>query len=129
MRTALRGIIGLVGVFNLVIGLAFLLAPAKAAAGFFLSPIGTQGLATLRADFPGFFIGASLFALAGAWRCDAGPLRVPMVMLGLALAGRCVSVVADGLVATTVPPMLVEALMLALLFAGTRVFGTAGQNA
>jgi hypothetical protein len=114
----LRAIIGLVGLFNLLIGLSFLATPAKLAEQFFLSPVGTQGMATLRADFPGFFITAAVFALMGAWRGQSRPLLVPMLALGVALAGRFVSIAVDGMAPTAVPPMIVEAVMLALLAAG-----------
>lgn len=124
MTSALRLLILLVAAFNLLIGLAFLLRPTEAAAAFALSPIGTQGLATLRADFPAFFLTGGLFALLGAWRGTAQPLTVPMVLLGIALAGRLVSLLLDGMVATTVPPMIAEAIMLALLGLGWRNFKT-----
>jgi hypothetical protein len=122
MRTVLRVLIGLVGLFNIVIGLGFLLAPEKLGLAFFLSPIGTQGLATLRADFPGFFIGASVFALVGAWTGQARPLLVPILMLSLALFGRFVSIAIDGMAPTAVQPMVVEAVMVTLLFLGWRSF-------
>ncbi len=122
MSAVMRVIIGLLGLFNIAIGLGFLLMPEKLAAAFFLSPVGTQGLATLRADFPGFFIGAALFALWGAWRVDPRPLLVPIVMLGLALAGRCVSLAADGMAPTALAPMLVEFVMIMLLMLGVRSF-------
>jgi hypothetical protein len=118
----MRVIIGLLGLFNITIGLGFLLMPEKLAAAFFLSPIGTQGLATLRADFPGFFIGAALFALWGAWRADPRPLLVPLVMLALALTGRIVSVANDGMAPTALAPMLVEFVMIVLLMLAVRVF-------
>lgn len=127
MRTILRAVIGLIGVFNIAIGLGFLLAPDKLALAFYLVPMGTQGLATLRADFPGFFIGASVFALAGAWTGQARPLLVPIVMLGLALSGRFVSLAIDGMAPTAVQPMVVEAVMITILLLGWRNFkGTGG---
>ena len=63
MTLAVRLIIGLVGLFNAALGLMFLVNPAKMAADFSLSPIGTQGLATVRADMPAFFLVGGLFAL------------------------------------------------------------------
>jgi hypothetical protein len=122
MKTIMRGLIGVVGLFNLLIGVGFLLQPAKLAAAFYLSPIGSQGLATVRADFTGFFIGASLFALYGAWKMRAEALMVPMVMLGLALTGRFVSLGLDGQSSTAFPPMVIEAGMLVLLFVAFRTF-------
>jgi hypothetical protein len=122
MKIIARGLILMLGLFNLVIGLGFLLQPAKLAAAFFLSPIGSQGLATVRADFTGFFIGASLFALYGAWKMRAEALLVPMVMLGLALTGRFVSLALDGIAPTAPAPMVIEVIMLAILFFGYRTF-------
>ena len=118
MRMSLRLVIGLIGLFNIAIGLAFMIVPDKLGAAFFLEPIGVQGLATLRADFPGFFIGASVFALVGAWTGRTQALLVPILMLGLALFGRFVSIVIDGVTATTIPPMVVEAVMIAVLVLG-----------
>lgn len=124
MRLVMRVLVGFLGVFNLAIGLTFLFAPAGPAAAFFIEPIGTQGTATLRADFPGFFIGAALFALIGAWRAEAAPLNVPLLMLGIAFFGRCVSLVMDGTAPTAVQPMVAEALMMGILLAAQRAFRT-----
>ena len=126
MKTIMRGVIGLVGLFNISIGLLFLLAPAKLGAAFFVSPLGSQGLATLRADFPGFFIGASVFALLGAWRADAGLLKVPLLMLGLALFGRFVSLALDGMGPDAIAPMIVEAVMIGLIILARRSFAGGG---
>jgi hypothetical protein len=115
MQMALRLIVGLVGLFNMAIGLLFLLAPAKGAEAFFLSPIGSQGLATMRADFPGFFITGGAFALIAALRRDADAVLVPIMLLALAITGRAVSLVADGMGPAAVPPMVAEALMISLL--------------
>ena len=122
MRSIMRVVIGLVGLLNIGLGLGFLLVPAKMGQAFFLLPVGSQGLATLRADFTGFFIGAATFALIGAWRADARLLLVPMVMLGLALAGRTFSLVADGVGPDAIGPMVIELVMLVLLIAARRTF-------
>ena len=122
MRTVMRIVIGLVGLLNIGIGLGFLLAPDKLATAFFLAPTTTQGLASLRADFTGFFIGAAVFALIGAWRADPRPLLVPLVMLALALFGRTVSLVIDGRGPEAMGPMILELVMLVLLLAARRTF-------
>ena len=127
MRTILRVVIGLVGLFNLAIGLGFLLAPERLAAAFFIMPSGSQGMATIRADFPGFFITGAVFALYGAWKVRGWPLLVPMLLLGLALFGRVVSILLDGMASTAVQPMIVEVIMLALLYLGWRNFARAGM--
>lgn len=122
MRNILRVAIGILSVFFIGVGLGFLVAPAKLAAGFFVSPLGIQGLATLRADFPGFFIGAGGFALLGTWRADPRPLLVPMLLVGLALFGRVVSILVDGMAPTAIQPMVVEAVTIGVLALGYRRF-------
>ena len=79
-------------------------------------------MATLRADFPGFFIGASIFALLAAIRGRSAPLQVPLALLALALTGRGVSLIVDGVGPHALPPMIAEAVMLALLSVAYRVF-------
>lgn len=122
MQNALRYAIGLVGVLMGLIGVGFLLAPAKLGLAFYIEPIGSQGLATIRADFSGFFIGASVFAFIGAWTRKAQPLLVPMLLVCIALFGRFLSLILDGMGPTALPPMVAEAVMAALLYAGWRNF-------
>jgi hypothetical protein len=111
----MRIAVGLVGLFNVILGLGFLFSPIQLATRFALSPIGTQGLATIRADFPAFFLTGAIFAMVGAWRADPKPLLVPLVLLSSALAGRLVSIAIDGVVPTTFPPMIAEALMIGII--------------
>lgn len=123
MAGVMRVIIGLIGLFNVMIGLGFLLNPAQLAGQFFLSPIGSQGLATLRADFPGFFITGGVFALAGALKKDGTALLVPLLLLTIAIIGRAVSLALDGAAPTAYPPMVFEAVMIAALVLARRSFG------
>lgn len=115
MAGLLRIFVGVIAVFNIGIGLMFLANPAGGAAAFFLSPVGIQGLATLRADFPGFFITGGVCALIGALHRDTRALLVPMLLLAIALTGRFVSLAVDGMAPTAVPPMVVEAVMISVL--------------
>jgi len=124
MRTAIRAAIALVGIFNLAIGLAFLAAPARLGAQFFLVPAGIQGLATMRADFTAFFVTGGAFALAGAWRGAAEPLAVPLLLLAIALLGRGVGIAVDGVSPAAYGPMIAEAAMIAILLAGRRILST-----
>jgi hypothetical protein len=89
--------------------------------------MGTQGMATMRADFPAFFLTGAIFSLIGAWRADRTPLMVPLTLLTFALLGRFVSIALDGTAPTTVPPMIAEAVMIALLALAYRTFGKPTQ--
>lgn len=127
MKRTMQILIGLVGLLNIVIGLSFLFNPTKMAAEFALSPLGTQGMATMRADFPAFFLTGAIFSLIGAWRADRTPLLVPLTLITFALLGRFVSIAFDGIAPTTFPPMIIEAVMIALLGLGYRAFGKPTQ--
>lgn len=123
MRTVTRLLVGLTGAFNVLLGLGFLLDPAQAGLRFFLTSLGTQGLATMRADFTAFFVTGGLFALVAAWRGERAPLLVPLSLLSIAIAGRAISLAVDGAPTTAFPPMVVEAVMIAVLALGWRAFG------
>lgn len=125
MLSILRIAVGGIALFNIAIGLLFLFNPAGAAANFFLIPDGGQGMATLRADFPGFFITGGTFAMIGAVQRDARALLVPMLLLAIAITGRTVSLVADGIGPEAIPPMVAEAVMIAVLALTRRALGNA----
>ena len=122
MAGVMRVVIGLIGLFNIAIGLGFLFNPAQLAGQFFLSPLGTQGLATLRADFPGFFITGGTFALIGAVKKDGNALLVPLLLLAIAIIGRSISLAMDGTAPTAYPPMIAEAVMIMALLLARRSF-------
>lgn len=122
MRNVVRIVVGLVGAFNVLLGMSFLIDPAQAGLRFFLVSLGTQGLATLRADFTAFFVTGGVFAIVAAWRARRVPLLVPLSLLGIAIAGRAISLAAEGAPATAFPPMIVEAVMILVLAAGWRWF-------
>lgn len=122
MRNIVRGVVGLVGLFNVVLGLGFLVDPAQAGLRFFLISLGTQGMATMRADFTAFFVTGGIFALIAAWRAVRWPLLVPLCLLSIAILGRVVSLIADGAPGIAFTPMAAEALMIALLALGWRTF-------
>jgi hypothetical protein len=127
MAQLVRVIIIVVGLLMLSIGMGFLLTPNRLAAAFYIVPEGVQGLATIRADFPAFFITASLCALYGAWTRRAAPLLVPILLVAIALFGRVVGIILDGIVATTLPPMIAEAAMIGVLAFGYSLF-SGGEN-
>ena len=121
MRLILTALIFLAGMFDLFLGLGFLLSPASSATTFNLSPIGNGGLAVLRADFTAFFGVAALCMMWGAWRRNGDLLLVPAALFGTALAGRAISLVTDGSYPGFGLPMAVEAFHVVLLIAAWRV--------
>lgn len=121
MRFVLTALVFLFGLFDLFMGLNFLLNPAETALGFGLSANGVQGLSTLRADFTAFFGVVAACMMIGAWRRNADLLLVPVAVMGVAVLVRGVSLVLDGPYPGWQVPMTVEALHVALLVAAWRV--------
>lgn len=120
VRGILRILTGLIGVLALLLAARIWLGPVEPAAKLGLEGIGALGRATLRADVGGFFAAGGLFALMGAIRADSRLLTPPLVLLALALAGRVVTVVLDGYAPDMLPPMIVEAVLVAVLFLARR---------
>lgn len=121
MRFVLTALIFLFGLFDLMIGLSFLLNPAETAVGFGLAANGLQGLSTLRADFTAFFGVVAVCMMIGAWRRNGDLLLVPAAVMGIAVTVRGLSLAIDGTYPGWQVPMLVEALHVALLVAAWRV--------
>ena len=121
MRFVLTALIFLFGLFDLMIGLSFLLNPAETAVGVGISANGIQGLSTIRADFTAFFGVVAVCMMIGAWRRNADLLLVPAAVMGIAVTVRGLSLAIDGTYPGWHVPMLVEALHVALLVAAWRV--------
>lgn len=125
MRNILRGLVGIVGVLAVLLALQFWLNPVAPAAKLGLSPLGGLGLSTIRADMAGFFGAAGVLALVAAVRGQGGWLTAPLLMVGIALTGRVVNVIAIGWSPDFVQPMAVEAVLVALFAAGRQLLGKA----
>lgn len=120
MRLVLRLLLGVIGLLALILAARLWMDPAMAAAKLGVAATGPLGMATLRADLAGFFGVAGGLTLAGAIRPDARLLTAPMLLIGAALTGRVVTVVAMGLKPEMVGPMVVEAVLLVVLAFGRR---------
>jgi len=121
MRLILTALLFLFGLFNLFLGVSFLIDPVRLGAAFFLSPIGTGGMAVLRADMTAFFLVAGGCMLWGAWRRNGDLLLVPALLFGIAFTGRAISAALDGTQPGFWTPMTVEALQVVLLIAAWRI--------
>jgi hypothetical protein len=120
MNQPLRLAVIAVGLLNIGLGLMFLVRPEWMAAQFYLTPVGSQGLATIRADFTGFFLTGGAFALLAVRLGRTDALAVPVMLLSVALFGRFVSLIFDGVSASAFPPMILEAVMIGILYASMR---------
>ena len=121
MRVILTALIFLLGLFDLFMGLNFLMNPQATALGFGIAPTGVQGLSTLRADFTAFFGVVAVCMMIGAWRRNAELLLVPAALMGTAVVVRAISLGVDGGYPGYLVPMIVEAVHVALLIAAWKV--------
>lgn len=121
MRFILTALIVVAGLFDLLLGIGFLIQPQSTGATFFLRPDGAGGLAVLRADMTAFFVVAAVWMIWGAWKRNGDLLLVPAVLFGIAFLGRLVSAAVDGTYPQFWLPMSVEAIHVALLLAARQL--------
>ncbi len=122
MTLFLRAALLLLGLLYLAIGSFFLFEPDRMGEAFGVAAAGAQGLSTMRADFTAFFwvLGGAL--VWGGWRSRDDVLWVAAALIGIALAGRGFSLLADGNYPNALQPMLVEAVTLVLALVAARHF-------
>ena len=124
MKTLVRGLVGFSGASAILIGMLFWLRPLAVAGKFGLSGIGALGQASLRADLGGFFAGVGALMLWAAVKDRRDLLLAPVLLICLALAGRGLSLVLTGPSPELVPPIVVEAVTLAILLLGHRTLAS-----
>lgn len=118
MQTIARVLVGVVGLLALLLALRIWIAPEEVAAQLGIQAAGPLGIATIRADMAGFFAAGGGLSLFAAIRNRAGLLTAPMTLIGLALSGRIITVVMNGVSNDMIPPMAIEAVLLAVLAFG-----------
>jgi hypothetical protein len=121
MRLILTGLMFLFGLFNLFLGMSFLLNPVAMGEGFHLAPVGLGGMAVLRADMTAFFLVAGGCQLWGGWRRNGDLLLVPIALFAFAFSGRAVSALVDGAITGFWFEMSIEALQVVLGIAAWRL--------
>ncbi len=121
MKLLLRIVLGLAGLLFIVIGLAFWANPATPAARFGLEAANALGTSTLRADMASFFGVGGLLTLVAVVRSNARLLTAPLLMIAIALTGRIITVIIDGYTPDMMEPMVIEAVLVALLAAARRL--------
>jgi len=121
MQVIIRIIIGVLGLQFIMLGLWFWVAPEVAAVPFGLSATSTLGIANLRADMGSLFIAMGGFSALAAWRQAPAFLFAPMVILGLAIFARIITLVTEGVGFIMLPPLVIEIVLLGLMVAAQRV--------
>lgn len=118
MVVVVRVLVGVAGLLALVLAAAFLFDPATAALRFGIAPQEPLGFSTLRADFGGLFGTAGLLAIAAGVRNNARLLTAPLLLIGIALIGRMLTIAVSGYEASMMQPIAVEIVLVSLFAAG-----------
>ncbi|MEM7780821.1 MAG: DUF4345 family protein [Pseudomonadota bacterium] len=121
MKTALRVIIGLMGVLFIFVGFGFLTDPTQMGPDFGVLPDGNRGLSTIRSDFTAFFWVSGGAFVIGAWKQNGMLLLVTSALMGIVLAARGLSLALDGTYEGWYEPMAVEAIAVILALIGAKV--------
>lgn len=125
-RTIIRGLVGIAGLLGLLVATRLLLQPEATGLKLGLTPVGSLGLATIRADVAGFFAVTGGLSLMAAWKNDRALILAPLLLIAAALAGRCLNLAVQGFSPELAPPMVIEAALLVLLAFGRRTLGGRG---
>jgi hypothetical protein len=120
IRMVLRLLAGAAALFLIFVGVQFWIDPVKTAAGMGLVAQSAAGLANLRADNAGAFLGTGIIALTGAVRGDRRYFIAPLVFLFVAIIGRGITVATAGFSYALVPPMVIEAVFIVIFGAASR---------
>jgi hypothetical protein len=107
------GLLGALFVF-IAFGLWFNIESAAAKLG--LPNLTLAGKALVRADVAGFFLVGGGLTLFSAIKGNKSYLWPVILLVGTAFMGRALTLILNGSEAASFPPMIIEAVMVALLY-------------
>jgi len=116
-----RILVGLAGLFSIIMGLQTFFVPETSALALgFGTSIPDLGMNTLRADIGAFFLAAAVFCGVGLFSGRPGAIYGAALLYGLALTGRVLGIVMDGAPDGIATPIIVEAVLITFLVTGAR---------
>ena len=96
LRSPGSGNWGLAALLFLVMGVSFVLDPVAGAEQVSVSPLGADGLNTIRGDLGGLFLSCTVLLILGIVRSEGHWLLAVAVLMIVIAAGRLVGFVVDG---------------------------------
>ena len=107
----------LIALLFLVMGISFVFDPVAGAAQVSVTPLGADGLNTIRGDLGGLFLGCALLLALGIVRSEASWLISVAVFMLVIAAGRALGFILDGSPSsTTLTAFGFELVIAAALF-------------
>ncbi|NNC38905.1 MAG: DUF4345 family protein [Hyphomonadaceae bacterium] len=104
----------LVGLFSIVMGLMAWVDPAKVGGIIGLEGVGVLGEHSLRGDVGAVFLASALGCGLALFKGKTVALKIPIIIYGLVLIGRLISLVAVGAGEGVMQPILIEVALVAL---------------
>lgn len=104
----------LVGLFSLALGLLAWVSPAQIGVILGLEPVGNLGVHSLRGDAGAVFLASALGCGLALFKGKVIGLKLPIILYGLVLTGRLVSLVATGGGQDVMLPILIEVIVIGL---------------
>jgi len=119
MNMVARVLIGIMALFFGAMGAGFWLNLETQAAGFGLQGAveasNLIGRMSVRADFGSFFLTIGILCGYAVWKRSGSAAIGAALLFGIALLGRIVSIALDGPAPGAAPPMVIEAVSVAIL--------------
>ena len=122
MQIAIKVVVGLMALLFLFMGVNLMFDPVGGAPGFSLTPLGADGLNTIRGDLGGMFVTAAVLLVLGIIQQKAQWFYAGAILMGVIAFGRLIGFVVDGGPSdVTMPAFIAELVFLAILtFAGMK---------
>jgi hypothetical protein len=124
MKYVVKIIPALVALLFLAMGINFVFDPVAGAAQVGVTPLGADGLNTIRGDLGGMFLSCAILLMLGIWRAEAAWLNAVAVLMLVKASGRLIGFVVDGSPGeTTLTAFIFELVIAAGLIYSSRRIG------
>lgn len=115
----------LVGLFSVAMGLMAWINPAEIGTILGLSGDGVLGTHSLRGDVGAVFLASGLGCALALFKGKVAGLKLPIILYGLVLTGRLISLVLDGAGPGVMQPILIEIVLVTFSVFAYRTLKTA----
>lgn len=122
MNGFIRASTGLLGLVALALVAVIWLDPDGSAPKFGLSLSGDIGRAAIRADIAGLFLALGILSLLAAIYQNADHAKYALILTAAVLIGRTINFLTSGMLMNLLPPIGIELVMMAIYYAGIRVW-------
>ncbi len=114
MKNLARIAAGLVGLFSITMGLVAWVSPAQIGEILGLSAPSTLGIHTLRGDIGAVFLAGAFGCAVALFKGKTEALKIPIILYGLVLTGRLISLLVTGTGEGVMLPILIEVVAVVM---------------